>query len=232
MATAFTVSSLTAGYGGQPIVHDVDLEAHAGEVVAVLGPNGAGKSTLLKAVLNLIPKSAGTVHLGGVDLTDEPPEELARLGLGYVPQVRNVFPELTVRENLAIGGYLLPRVDARTADMVKLFPDLGPALSRKARTLSGGQRNMLALARALMVQPQVLILDEPTAGLAPIYVDAVWRHVAMIRGLGIAVVVVEQNAARALLECDVAYVLVNGANRVHGPREEVSRYELAELFMR
>ena len=205
------VERLVAGYQGMPIVHGVDIAVEAGEVVAVVGPNGAGKSTLIKAIFGLSEVMSGEVRLAGERLNGERPSRVVARGLAYVPQVQNVFPSLTVRENLEMGGYLQPHLlEERIEAVVAMFPDLGAAMRRRAGELSGGQRNMLALARALMTQPKVMLLDEPTAGLSPLLTDRVFEHIAKVAAAGIGVLLVEQNARRALLEAKRGYVMVNG----------------------
>ncbi|HEV7604875.1 MAG TPA: ABC transporter ATP-binding protein [Candidatus Limnocylindrales bacterium] len=227
------VSALTAGYGGPPIVQDVTLEARAGAVTALVGPNGAGKSTLLKAIAGVIQSTSGRVVINGTDVSGLPPEKLVRHGLAYVPQVANVFPSLSVTENLEMGGYTRRHgVKERIETMFGLFPDLRSAAKRPARTLSGGQRNMLALARGLMVEPTVLLIDEPTAGLAPRYESAVWDHVLAVRDTGVAVVVVEQNTRRTLGNADWAYLLTLGQVRVEGTGADLLRNEeVVELYV-
>ncbi|HEX3428152.1 MAG TPA: ABC transporter ATP-binding protein [Candidatus Limnocylindrales bacterium] len=227
------VSALTAGYGGPPIVQNVSLEARAGAVTALVGPNGAGKSTLLKAIAGVIPATSGQVVIKGTDVSGLPPEKLVRHGLAYVPQVANVFPSLSVTENLEMGGYTRRHgVKELIETMFTLFPDLRSAAKRPARTLSGGQRNMLALARGLMVEPAVLLIDEPTAGLAPRYESAVWDHVLAVRDTGVAVVVVEQNTRRTLGNADWAYLLTLGQVRVEGTGADLLRNEeVVELYV-
>ncbi len=211
------VAGLTAGYGGPPIVSDVNLEARDGEITALIGPNGAGKSTLLKAIAGVIRCSAGQVSIRGNNVSGLPPEKLVRRGMAYVPQVANVFPSLSVVENLEMGGYTQRgSVRGRIEEMFGLFPDLRAAAKRPAGTLSGGQRNMLALARGLMAKPSVLLIDEPTAGLSPRYESAVWDHVLAVRDTGVAVVVVEQNTRRTLSHADQAYLLTLGRVRMSG----------------
>ena len=205
---------LTAGYGPVPIIQEVSIQAGAGQVVAILGPNGAGKSTLLKTIFGYLKPRSGQVHLRDADVTGLAPEELVSRGIGYVPQVGNVFATLTVRENLEMGAYLRRSGERERLDaVVAMFPDLGRALDRRAGTLSGGQRSMLAMGRGLMLDPAVLLLDEPTAGLAPEFTGEVWRQIKRVAAAGTAVVVVEQNATAALQAADWAYVLVAGRNR-------------------
>ena len=227
------VVGLSAGYGGPPIVEEVNLEARPGAITALVGPNGAGKSTLLKAIAGVVPTSTGQITIQGRDVTGLPPEKLVRSGLAYVPQVANVFPSLTVRENLEMGGYVRrDDVRARIEELFRLFPDLRAASTRPARTLSGGQRNMLALARGLMVEPAVLLIDEPTAGLAPRYESVVWDHVLAVRDTGVAVVVVEQNTRRTLGHADWAYLLTLGRIRVQGTGQDLlGNEEVVELYV-
>jgi ABC-type branched-subunit amino acid transport system ATPase component len=227
------VSGLTAGYGGPPIIQDVTFEAKAGQITAIIGPNGAGKSTLLKAVSGVLSCSAGQVRIEGEDVTGLPPEQLVKRGISYVPQVANVFPSLTVRENLEMGGYLRRSgVRERIDELFRMFPDLREAAKRPARTLSGGQRNMLAMARGLMIDPKVMLLDEPTAGLSPRFESTVWEHVLKVRETGLAVVVVEQNTRRTLSQADYAYLLTLGQNRLEGSgRELLEDEEVVALYV-
>jgi branched-chain amino acid transport system ATP-binding protein len=216
------VVGLTAGYGGPPVIDGVSMIAKRGAITAVVGPNGAGKSTLLKAIAGLIRPTAGTVKVMGEDVTGQPAERFVSKGLAYVPQVANVFPELTVRENLDMGGYSRKGgVRERIEQLFKLFPDLAASSNRKASTLSGGQRTMLALARGLMVDPVVLILDEPSAGLAPKFQGLIWERIGQIRSTGVAVVVIEQNTRETLRHAQWAYVLVLGKNRLEGPGKKL-----------
>jgi branched-chain amino acid transport system ATP-binding protein len=195
----------------------VSIRARSGAITAIVGPNGAGKSTLLKAIAGLIRPTAGRVIVEGIDVTGQPAERLVRKGLAYVPQVANVFPDLTIRENLEMGGYSRKAgVAARIEQLFRLFPDLKGSAQRQAHTLSGGQRTMLALARGLMVDPAVLILDEPSAGLAPRFQGAIWDRIEEIRETNVAVVVIEQNTRETLRHAQWAYVLVLGQNRLEG----------------
>ena len=219
---ALVVQSLTAGYGGPPVIEEVSVVARRGAITAIVGPNGAGKSTLLKAIAGLIRTTSGTVTVEGVDVTGQPAERLVRKGIAYVPQVANVFPDLTVRENLEMGGYSRRSGVAATIEQLfQLFPDLKAASHRRANTLSGGQRTMLALARGLMVDPAVLILDEPSAGLAPRFQGLIWERIEEIRATNVAVLVIEQNTRETLRHAQWAYVLVLGHNRLEGPGHEL-----------
>lgn len=212
------VRDLHAGYGGPPIVQGASLSAVGGRVTAIVGLNGAGKSTMLKAVAGELSVAKGEVLLEGVNVVGQPPEELLRRGMSYVPQVKNVFPSLSVKENLEMGGFILSKgVKGRIDEMCDLFPDLRMALKRPARTLSGGQRHMLAVARGMMVDPRVLLLDEPTAGLAPKVEVSVWERILAARATGVALVVVDQNVRRALANADLGVVMAMGRNVKEGP---------------
>jgi ABC-type branched-subunit amino acid transport system ATPase component len=227
------VKGLTAGYGGSPIIEDVGIDARLGQLTVMVGPNGAGKSTLLKTIAGVVRPSGGEVILNGSDITGKAPERLVTLGMSYVPQLANVFPSLTVMENLEMGGYVRKGgMKERASELMEMFPDLQAARRRPARTLSGGQRTMLAIARGLMLDPQTLLLDEPTAGLSPKIEAAVWERIIAIRAAGVAVVVVEQNTRRALQHADRAYVLVNGRNRIEGTGQELANTEkLAAIYL-
>jgi ABC-type branched-subunit amino acid transport system ATPase component len=230
---ALEVSGLTAGYGGAPIVENVSVRALRGAITAIVGPNGAGKSTLLKAIAGVIRASAGTVMVEGRDATGLPSEKLVRRGIAYVPQVANVFPQLTVQENLEMGGYSRRHgLHERTEELYRLFPDLKVAHRRHAETLSGGQRTMLAMARGLMVDPSVLLLDEPSAGLSPKFQSAVWERIEQVRATNVAVVVVEQNTRETLRHAQWAYVLVLGKNRLDGRgRDLLHNDEVVNLYV-
>lgn len=227
------VVDVTAGYGGAPILQGVNLQVRDGHITAIVGPNGAGKSTFLKTLTGELIPSAGIVTFQGTDITKLSTEKRASLGLGYVPQIDNVFPSLTIRENLEMGGYVRrSRISQNLERVFGIFPDLHMASSRRAGTLSGGQRNMLALGRALMGEPAALLLDEPTAGLAPKYVDAVWDHIIEICQQGISILIVEQNTRRALKVSDWAFVLVLGRNGPSGPGPELlANQEISDLYI-
>jgi ABC-type branched-subunit amino acid transport system ATPase component len=227
--------AITSGYGGVPVVHDISLSVGPGEIVAIIGPNGAGKSTLLKALVGILRVTGGRVWLGADDVTNRPPEQLARRGVGYVPQVQDIFEPLSVLENLEMGAYLLPAATIRTRvpEVLDVFPALKPMLKRRADKLSGGERKMLAIARVLMLDPQVLILDEPTANLAPQLAERLLHE--QVKGLGAigkAVLLVEQRARAALEIAAWTYVLVSGSIRLEGrPGELLDRQDFEELFL-
>jgi ABC-type branched-subunit amino acid transport system ATPase component len=229
------VSGLVAGYVPEVnILTGLDLKLNRGEIVTVVGPNGAGKSTLLKVMFGLLRARAGAVLLEGRRLDTMQPHQVVRLGMGYVPQLENVFPSLTVRENLDIPARYLSRSDyqRRLDATYELFPPLKAALGRPAGLLSGGQRQMLAMARALVPAPRVLLLDEPSAGLAPDYVELVFQKIVEIRDSGVTILVVEQNARRALRLSDRGYVLELGRNRFEGPGPELLKNEtVIELYL-
>jgi len=230
---ALAVHGLTAGYFGPPIIQDVEVHAERARITAVVGPNGAGKSTLLRAVAGIIRPDRGRVFLDGADVTGAAPEALVRIGIVYVPQVANIFPGLTVLENLEMGGYVRARgVRRRIGEVCGLFPALGTALRRPAGTLSGGERSMLAIARGLMVEPSVLLLDEPSTGLAPTLQAALWTHIEAVRDTGVAVVVVGQNTRGTLAHADWAYVMALGRNRLQGTGADLLRNDaVVDLYV-
>ncbi|MFD1686618.1 ABC transporter ATP-binding protein [Halobellus litoreus] len=208
------VRDLDAGYGDLQILTDVDLDVADGEYVTIVGPNGAGKSTVMKSVFGLTNHMGGTVIFDGEDITGLRPEEIIHEGVGYVPQNDNIFSSLTVRENLEMGAYILDSVPQDALDAVfERFPILEERETQKAGTMSGGQQQMLAMGRALMLDPSLLLLDEPSAGLAPDLVDDMFDRIDAINDDGTAVLMVEQNAKEALRRCDRGYVLANGQNR-------------------
>lgn len=212
------MQSLEAGYDDALILHGVSLQAEARSIVAIIGPNGAGKSTLLKAIYGLLRPRAGAVRVEGEDVTGRRPDRLTRLGMNLVPQLDNVFPTLTIAENLKVGSLVLPRDQRRRGvdEVIALFPLLAERRRQQAGSLSGGQRKLVAIARALVSRPRLLLLDEPSAGLSPLAIDLVFDKLREIRELGIGVVMVEQNARRALALADVGYVLDMGRNAYTG----------------
>ena len=219
-AVVLQAAGIVAGYEPDlPILNNVGFELRAREIVALLGPNGAGKSTLIKAVAGLVPVSAGSVRLGDQEITRLPPHLLIRRGLGFVPQTENVFAAMSIDDNLKLAAAILakplrsPRIEA----MYAMFPDLAARKSLVAGRLSGGQRQMLAVARALLVEPKVLMLDEPSAGLSPKVAAEVFETLRRVRESGVAILLVEQSVRAALLLADRAYVLAEGRNRHDGP---------------
>ena len=214
---------LVAGYlPGVNILEDCTVVLGQGDIVGIIGPNGAGKSTLLKAMFGLVNVRAGEVRLRGEKITNVRPHTLVSLGVGYVPQTQNVFPRLTVRENLEMGLYLRPSAWGERFEIVgSLFPLLRERLKQRAGDLSGGERQMVAMARALMMNPGALLLDEPSAGLAPAYQDQVFDQITKMNSEGVSIIMVEQNARRCLEVCNRAYVLDQGRNAYSGPGSEL-----------
>lgn len=211
---ALRASNVVAGYlPGVDILNGCHVDVAEGELVGIIGPNGAGKSTLVKAIFGLVPVRSGSIHLGGRDITGLKANQLVAAGVGYVPQTQNVFPSLTVEENLEMGLYLRKRAfKERVAFVTELFPVLGARRGQRAGSLSGGERQMVAMARAMMMDPRVLLLDEPSAGLSPKLQSDVFRRVREVNATGVSVLMVEQNARRCLQICDRAYVLDQGRN--------------------
>jgi branched-chain amino acid transport system ATP-binding protein len=223
-------NDVVAGYlPGLDILQGCSMAVERGELVGIIGPNGAGKSTLLKSIFGLVPVRSGTVTLDGRDIT----HDLVAAGVGYVPQVANVFPALTVRENLEMGLFLRPsRWTERFAAVTDLFPLLGERSGQRAGLLSGGERQMVAMARALMMEPHVLLLDEPSAGLSPANQDEVFARVAQINSTGVTVIMVEQNARRCLQICHRAFVLDQGRNAHTGTGEALLHDpKVVELYL-
>jgi ABC-type branched-subunit amino acid transport system ATPase component len=223
-----------AGYGEALVLRGVSLTAAEAELVAIIGPNGAGKSTLLKVIYGLLRPNAGRIRYRTDDVTGMRPELLTRLGLNYVPQLGNVFPSLSIAENLLVGSVSLPRGERRPAvnEMYAQFPLLAERRRQRAGTLSGGQRKLLAIARALVTRPRALLLDEPSAGLSPQAVDLVFDQLAEVKRRGIAIVMVEQNARRALALADRGYVLDMGSNAYEGTGQSLlGDPKVAELYL-
>ena len=234
-APLLDIRQLAAGYGGNPVIQDISIQVGAAEVVAVVGPNGAGKSTLLKAVTGELPVLAGTITLRGTDIGHLRSDRRARLGIGYVPQSRDVFDALTVTENLMVGGYRLgaKQLGPKMAEVSDVFPALGQMRDRIAGRLSGGERKMLAIARSLMVEPSLLILDEPSANLAPdLAKEVLAGHVRRLADTGTGVLLVEQKVFEALGVADWAHVLVAGQPRMDGrPSDLLERPDLRDVFL-
>ena len=227
------VDELHAGYGDVKILHGASITVEDGEIVTIIGPNGAGKSTLMKAVFGLVRPTAGRIPFLGEDVTGARPDALVRRGMAYVPQNQNVFPRLTVRENLELGAFIARGgLDEALARVYELFPPLREKQKKKAGVLSGGEQQMVAIGRALMLSPKLLLLDEPTAGLAPLFARLILEKAREINAAGVGILLVEQNARAALAISHRAYVLTMGRNRAQGPaRELLADREVAELFL-
>jgi ABC-type branched-subunit amino acid transport system ATPase component len=232
-APILEAQDVVSGYGEVDILHGVSVKVHPGEMVAVIGPNGAGKSTLLRAMFGLLPVRSGRVLLRGDDVSNRQPDQLVQRGLSYVPQVDNVFPSLTIMENLEMGAFVRSGgVAERTEQVFGLFPDLAGRRGEIAGRLSGGQRQMLALARALMLDPAILLLDEPSASLSPKMVGLIFDRINVINEAGTGILLVEQNARQALSICHRAYVLANGENRLEGPAQSLlANEEVGKLYL-
>ncbi len=225
--------NITVGYSEIDILHDVYLYLKAGEIVSVIGPNGAGKSTLIKTIFGCLKPSRGQVVLKNEDITGMKPDRIVRKGMSYVPQIENVFPSLTIQENLEMGAFT--RTDdysGRLNEVYELFPILRERRNQKVGQLSGGQRQMVAMGRALMLDPQVLLLDEPSAGLAPKFVSMIFEKITDINSKGVAMILVEQNAREALQMANRGYVLATGRNVLDGEAKVIlSDEKIARLYL-
>lgn len=233
MTPLLDIQDLYSGYRGVDILKGIHLKVNPGQMVVIIGPNGAGKSTVLKSLFGLATIRSGRVLFQGSDITHLPAEQLVRRGIGFVPQTNNVFPSLTVQENLEMGAFIRrDNLAAQLERVYELFPPLKEKRRQAAGSLSGGQRQMLAMGRALMVEPQLLLLDEPTAGLSPLYIEQTFALLREINRLGISILMVEQNAKQALKMADWGYVLSTGENRFEdtGPNL-LNNPEVLELFL-
>ena len=233
--TLLRAEGVIAGYTSEvDILDGVELEVREGEIVTIVGPNGAGKSTLMKTIFGLVRPREGTIRLGEDDITGRAPHTITRKGVSYVAQLDNVFPSLTVRENLELGAIAggSSSIDDRVARMYELFPRLAERRTQAAGTMSGGERQMVAMARALMPEPKLVLVDEPSAGLAPAFVDAIFEKLVEVNRGGVTILMVEQNARRALAMSDRGYVLDLGANRFEGKGKDlIADPKVAELYL-
>lgn len=227
------VENVVSGYGSMEVLHEVSVEVEEGQTVALIGPNGAGKTTLLRTIFGVVKPWKGKIYFRDEDITGLPAERIVKMGLSYVPQEDNIFPTLSVQENLEMGGFVReddfrPRVE----EMYTLFPDLTDRRTSPAGDLSGGMRQMLAIARALMLNPQLLLLDEPSTGLAPFLVDAIFDRIEELNAQGVTIFLVEQNAHRALKSSDRVYVLEGGEKKAEGSAKEMlADEEIGRLYL-
>jgi neutral amino acid transport system ATP-binding protein len=228
-----SLEAVTAGYTDEDIIRDISIHIDRGEIVTIIGPNGCGKSTIMKTVFGLTKLRGGKINFKDHDITGKKPYELVRLGLAYVPQERNVFPSLTVKENLEIGAVLMgERTEERLEFILELFPDLAGRLGQKAGTMSGGEQKMLAVGRAMVTEPSLILLDEPSAALSPKIMGLLFAEIKAINERGVTILMVEQNARRALAVSDRGYVLENGRNRFQGPaRSLLDDPEVCRLYL-
>jgi ABC-type branched-subunit amino acid transport system ATPase component len=228
------VDTVTAGYGDMQVLTDVSIAVEAAEIVSMIGPNGAGKSTVMKAVFGLLKPWSGSITFDGTEIGGRAPYDIVATGMCYVPQVANVFTDLTVEENLEMGAFILEdaSLDQRKDDVFTLFPRLAERRRQKAGKMSGGERQMVAMGSALMLNPKMILLDEPSAGLAPRVVDQIFESIVQINRRGLAILMVEQNARQSLEMAHRGYVLANGENRVEGSGQELlNDPQVARLYL-
>jgi len=231
--TILKATNVTAGYGEMDILHDVHIKVEEGQIVSVIGPNGAGKSTLLKTIFGLLKPRSGKILFKDEDITGLQPDKVARKGISYVPQVENVFPSLTIQENFEMGAFIRnDDYSGKIAEIYDLFPTLKGREKDKAGTLSGGQRQMVAMGRALMLDPKLLLLDEPSAGLAPVIVSDIFQKIIEINQSGVSMIIVEQNAREALKMAHHGYVLAMGRNVLDDTGKALlENEEVARLYL-
>ena len=226
-------TNMTGGYGGEDIIHGCDIEVDRNQIVVIVGPNGAGKSTAMKAMLGMISLKEGSLKLDGLDISKLTPQDRVAAGIAFVPQTMNIFSELTVEENLEIGAFLREdNVRETIEEIYNLFPVMKDKRNQLAGELSGGQRQQVAVSRALMTRPKVLMLDEPTAGVSPIVMKEIFERIITIKNSGVAIVIVEQNAKQALNIADFGYVLVGGENKFSGEGQALlNNQEVRKSFL-
>ena len=230
---ALDISNLHAGYGETEILKGINLSVKPSEIVAIIGPNGAGKSTVVKSVLGLLNVISGDILLSGNNIVGIAPDKAIKKGISYVPQTHNIFPNLTITENLEMGAWTRTTgISERMDEMFELFPDLKIKRNKVAGSLSGGQRQMVAMAKALMVDSKIMLLDEPTAGVSPVVMDELFDKIIEIKKTGVAIIIVEQNAKQALNIADYGYVLVSGKNKFTGKGSDLlSNSEVRKAFL-
>ena len=222
MSKFLSCTSMTGGYGGEDIIKNCNIEVDKGQISVIVGPNGAGKSTAMKAMLGMIALKSGSIILNGENISDYSPQKRVAAGIAFVPQSMNIFSELTVEENLEMGAFLRSDdIHETISEIYELFPAMREKRNQLAGELSGGQRQQVAVSRALMTKPEVLMLDEPTAGVSPIVMDEIFDRILQIKNNGVAIVIVEQNAKQALNIADFGYVLVGGENKYEGHGHEL-----------
>jgi neutral amino acid transport system ATP-binding protein len=227
------VEHAVSGYGSMEVLHGLSIEVEEKEVVCLLGPNGAGKTTLLRTIFGVLAPRQGKVYFKGKDISGFPPDRIVRMGMCYVPQEENIFPSLTVQENLEMGAFIRENdIRPRMEEIYELFPDLTDRRRSRAGELSGGMRQMLAIGRALMLNPELLLLDEPSTGLAPVLVDAIFDRIERLNEQGVTVFLVEQNAYKALQSSDRAYILEGGEKKAEGTAQEIAAdEEIGRLYL-
>ena len=229
------LSDVTAGYGNTTVIHDVDMAIEQGQIVCLIGPNGSGKSTVMKSVYGFADVMGGSITFGDEEITHTSPQENLAAGIGYVLQSASVFPDMTVHENLLMGGFVFnddDRASKRAEELYEEFPRLAERRAQKAGTLSGGERRLLELARALVVEPELLLLDEPSIGLEPKYIETVFERIEDLNNLGTTLLLVEQNAEKGLSVADRGYVLASGEIKFEGPGDELlADEEVGRLYL-
>ena len=233
MTKFLSCTNMTGGYGGEDIIHGCDIEVDRNQIVVIVGPNGAGKSTAMKAMLGMISLKEGSLKLDGLDISKLTPQDRVAAGIAFVPQTMNIFSELTVEENLEMGAFLREdNVKETIEEIYNLFPAMKDKRNQLAGELSGGQRQQVAVSRALMTRPKVLMLDEPTAGVSPIVMKEIFERIITIKNSGVAIVIVEQNAKQALNIADFGYVLVGGENKFSGEGQTLlNNQEVRKSFL-